>query len=959
MCFDRYLDCCFFSLLSLVLATLYREGVDPHLLRNNPLAKGGGPVLVPATEEESSVIEALPPAGPPVPIPPDDVPDSDLTPEMVRRRAEELYPTISPITGGSPKTLNQVFSQDVQRNFRRTLNAIDPRITAKLDQPFGKENLRQVFTSEASLRHILLPLWKSGFLFGDPISWKNLRRAYYPARVLHELLVDLGDVDFTAARGFPTGWDSETSVNEERVRSVTAALLHLNGSGADLVRYIGGPHVNAHLDKPKTLTTLRDANVDPRVVKDVERILLEGIPQKCVATSTEANFAEYFRYGNHSTVDEEPEKTYKALVKDNKRGYTLLLDARAVLFLLHSHLTPQGVVDLNSTYKNPRPIFDSSFRPFPWCHAINDWTTKDTEPPLTFQSAELGFMIWLYNLRITYPDLEIYIADDDISGAFRRLKYHPNCVSLHASIQCGYLVLNTGGTFGDNTSPSNFDPLTVGRRQLAQHVWLHDDLVVSRTSPFLPKIETVPTEETVSFTPADADTINTGVLNEDGSRKPPPFNMHVDDNLYADILTYLVRTICASVWALFMLLGSPTDTRVPSPLSTDKFEATYNHKRRLVGRQFNSRTMTVGILPHKRAQLDALLSEWSGKKDYSLHELAQLLGILENHTRYARWCRCWFFALQNSARRALYARFHILSRKYDISKRRRLLRRHLPKTLMERLSPLIAREKAQFLWDRRARFTIGPEDAQAIAHLLAYVRGPNDVWEVPLGMIVPREPHFTSRGDASHMGGGGYSLGLGFWFEIVWSPKVISGVKLSPSDSGYVHINSLEFVVVIFQLAAVVTRMRQPGTPGRFFPGRKMPHIPVWLGETDNSASRSWENRISTKSPQGQSLLILYAELLRTGGIHTQCKHLAGEANVIADDISRNDFSLPPSVRWEQLFRKHPCLATCDFFRPSPELLQLTTSLLFSRYTRGLCDLPPVLGHFEPASSITSTSVTI
>jgi hypothetical protein len=38
---------------------------------------------------------------------------------------------------------------------------------------------------------------------------------------------------------------------------------------------------------------------------------------------------------------------------------------------------------------------------------------------LTFAGAELGFMVWLYNLRITYPLLEIYIADDDISGAFR------------------------------------------------------------------------------------------------------------------------------------------------------------------------------------------------------------------------------------------------------------------------------------------------------------------------------------------------------------------------------------------------------------------------------------------------------------------------------------------------------------------------------------------------------------
>ena len=121
------------------------------------------------------------------------------------------------------------------------------------------------------------------------------------------------------------------------------------------------------------------------------------------------------------------------MVKDNRKGFTLLFDQRVTALMLHCHLTPQGIVDLLSQFKNPRPIFDSSFRPHPWCFAINDWTTKDTEPPLTFAGAEMGFMIWLYNLRVSYPQSEIYIADDDISGAFRLCKCHPNLMSMHSS----------------------------------------------------------------------------------------------------------------------------------------------------------------------------------------------------------------------------------------------------------------------------------------------------------------------------------------------------------------------------------------------------------------------------------------------------------------------------------------------------------------------------------------------
>jgi len=138
----------------------------------------------------------------------------------------------------------------------------------------------------------------------------------------------------------------------------------------------------------------------------------------CQAEATEDNFLAYCRYGNHSIVDEDPEKTHRAMVKDSCKGFTLLLDQHAILLMLHCHLTPQGVVDLNMPHKSPRPIFDSSFRPEPWCWTINDWTSPDNKPPLTFSTAEMEFMAWLDNFRITHPADEIYLADDDVSGAF-------------------------------------------------------------------------------------------------------------------------------------------------------------------------------------------------------------------------------------------------------------------------------------------------------------------------------------------------------------------------------------------------------------------------------------------------------------------------------------------------------------------------------------------------------------
>jgi hypothetical protein len=55
--------------------------------------------------------------------------------------------------------------------------------------------------------------------------------------------------------------------------------------------------------------------------------------------------------------------------------------------------------------------------------AINDWVDPRNEPDIHFPESFLFFYVWIYNLRISYPHLEIYLIDDDVSGAFRHAKY--------------------------------------------------------------------------------------------------------------------------------------------------------------------------------------------------------------------------------------------------------------------------------------------------------------------------------------------------------------------------------------------------------------------------------------------------------------------------------------------------------------------------------------------------------
>ena len=92
-----------------------------------------------------------------------------------------------------------------------------------------------------------------------------------------------------------------------------------------------------------------------------------------------------------------------------------------------------------------------------------------------------------------------------------------------------------------------------------------------------------------------------------------------------------------------------------------------------------------------------------------------------------------------------------------------------------------------------------------IKHVLRCLRGAADPWRTPIGLIIRRDPHGQSIGDASGKGCGGYSVEFQFWYDIVWSPRVWRGVNLTkPSYIAYVQMNSAEFIALLIQLAAVV-----------------------------------------------------------------------------------------------------------------------------------------------------------
>jgi hypothetical protein len=224
-----------------------------------------------------------------------------------------------------------------------------------------------------------------------------------------------------------------------------------------------------------------------------------------------------------------------------------------------------------------------------------------------------------------------------------------------------------------------------------------------------------------------------------------------------------------------------------------------------------------------------------------------------------------------------------------------------------------------------------------------------------IGHVIPRDPQFTCTGDACLTGGGAYCHELQFWFDVMWSPRVTEAI-----EQNKIHINMMEFAVVILQLAATIAIVEeQPQNPDiskKFYP--RIPKLAKLLIQTDNSPSQNWAHKVSSKSDNGQQLVRMYAALLDRTSLAVQSSHIKGTDNDLADFLSRQTFhSHSTLTRHQQIFAKEPKLASYRYFRPHPDLLSHLESRLFSVPWTTTTTLPKQLGQFEAAGSIISSSV--
>lgn len=165
-------------------------------------------------------------------------------------------------------------------------------------------------------------------------------------------------------------------------------------------------------------------------------------------------------------------------------------------------------------------IIDHSFRPSPTVSiSINELHKISSEIELKYGKSFQFQLIRIQNLRGTYPEITIFLMDDDIVGAFRHVKYNLFVAGAFSFIANDSVIIPTAQTFGSTASPSNYESLAQARNFLSTIFSspFYSELLVKHKD-YLDMVhfdESEDTEPTRIAATCIPDSINPGVLSQE------------------------------------------------------------------------------------------------------------------------------------------------------------------------------------------------------------------------------------------------------------------------------------------------------------------------------------------------------------------------------------------------------------------------------------------------------------
>jgi len=815
--------------------------------------------------------------------------------------------------------------------------------------PFGRPSTQHSFMSEATFDHILIHLIKSSFLTQWEQQHLNLVHPLY--QHLHTSIHRFRYVDFRPLSDINLSYANQTTIPHSRLLRFQAAILHYNFRIPSLIRFCGNNYVNSHLN-PKAIRARLTGIVPSHIVDYVFRALSTGAPTKINAYSTSQNFWDYLRYGNHASITSRPDLVQKSLVKEEKYNYVLPFPGWMARFVPNLHVSPEGIIVKEG--KKDRIIYDASFHVHPLSFCPNDWTSVHDEPPIYYGSALYRHLSWIWNLRISYPAHVIYLWDDDVSGAFRIVKYNPEVASAFSAMVNQKLWIPVGQVFGGNTSAQNFEGIARARECLSSYMSCQKfSHLIEKHNLLLQKIKYYSPPSNLNLCPAHPDSKNLGVFDTHGLRKSTPHNTFVDDNHVAEIRSRIVLAQAASVEGLYQILDFPKLHLRRDSLSNDKYLREQCGPIKLqLGYLINTNEMIVTFSDQRFNDVLTLLSNWHSRRQvYTLKEAAKLAGILEFISSMTPWLRFLTVSIKHSILLALRKNFSSTLRNtqhIEAVSDSKLLGTEFESLRKKNFAVSFLLRTA---WNSKRKFKISLSLRRELEFLIYLFKNRKKLgFASPIAHLIDKDPDFHVIGDACLEGAGGFSPDLHFWWYIRWPHWVRQKTlkffvkTFKTLDGSFLSINLLEYTTIILSYAASIEAINLSSLS-------PPPHPTLHIA-SDNTAAVAWSRRAASSTTSGKSLSIILSHLMmRFQHIGLHSTFIPGKLNIIADALSRmynqSNSHLHISSLFNPLAQEHPLLKRCRRFHLHPELLSLIWVALSSNKA------PPVptttkLGHFVP-----------
>ena len=780
------------------------------------------------------------------------------------------------------------------------------------------QSVTKCFKVVATFDNLLLVLVKYNWLDGETLALLASMNPEWEATIVN--VPKLMRVDFTLLLEEELNWQLRTEISKETVRMMDAAAVYYNADFGCVLRWLGGKKLAAERNEDNCVGAVAAPYVSEEDLEHIRRILdpSQGCPAEFNWEEPAENKEAFIRQGNHPSVQQFWSLCVRTIVNEHQNNHVMIFSRWLARASPYAHHVPQSILTRKGNKPcKPRLIWDGSSKHFAHQWTMNEVTPTQREAQITFGYALMAFLIWIWNLRITFPEEEIFLAFVDISSCFRFPRVFADLVGAFGFILGPWYIAANAMVFGSVASASSWEPFRRAIQGIARARFYCEGLVEKYKDWIeLVRWDKRPTEG-VRLVQAKRCSKNKGIIDENGKELPTPHHIYVDDNLMADIGRRMPFTFAAALDAIFAVMGQPMPRLRQCAVALDKFKKLIvSHCLVLLGFLINTRDMTVGVTSEFRQEvLDLLEKTWhDGREAFDVKELEQLVGKLG---RLGQAYRPIYHLMPHLYASIAYA---LRMNAYYLSTTSRHFRKMLKQIKMnatieqdEREINFAVRKVAKMTHVADKRYRMPATMKEEIRIIKAILRDTSIRLETPIGHIVPRDPEFEAGADSCKSAGGGWSIDLLFWWHLVYPAEVIRRARLPNNKDGqYISINVLEMICVIINFAAVIYVCHVDGI--------NLEDFPLLLNWCDNTSACSWINKKCKDSLIGRALGRLFLGLLMSTKLGIQAEWLPTELNKIADDISRlkgegGDYD------YSQLLTDHPSLRACRHFQPSDILL--------------------------------------